>query len=95
MPSYAKYLQLPFPDKLLPSGGSHATSPFNLALAGLGTMSPRIGTRFTPGGPPQAGASAMLSTPVVSSAGADCPTCNLRPIAFDPNLPHLGTFDVE
>jgi hypothetical protein len=96
MPSYAKNLMLPFPDKLLPSGGAHATSPFNLALAGIGTMSPSIGTRWTPGRPPQERAAALLTHPVSTHApGADCPTCNLTPIPYDPNLPSLGFIDVE
>lgn len=88
MQSYYKNLLFPFPDRLSPTGGSYARNQFDMRLAGIGTMSPTIGTRFVPGGkPPQEGQHPLLTHPLDVSAGADCPTCNLVEIPYNPNLP--------
>ena len=83
----------PFSDLLSPqrsfSYKDQQVRIMDMRLAGIGTMSPTIGTRFAPGLPPQQTASPMLTHPVSHSHGADCPTCDLVEIPYDPNLPHL------
>jgi hypothetical protein len=78
MPYNSPHVLLPFPAGIVP-GSPH------LALAGVGIASPTL----IPGGPPQSGNQALLSTPLSSSPGADCPTCNLVEIPYDPTLPVL------
>jgi hypothetical protein len=89
MNSYYSNVLFPFPAKLGPTGGAGAQGIFDMRLAGLGTMSPTIGTRFTPARPPQESGGIYLTHPVGHAHGADCPTCDLQEIPYDPNLPHL------
>jgi len=56
----------------------------DFARAGLGTS-----LNLAPSGPPQGGAQPYLSYPVAVAAGADCPTCNLVEIPYNPSLPVL------
>lgn len=86
---YYENVLFPFPAKLSPTGGAQATNIVDMRLAGVGTMSPAIGTRFTPGRPPQEGASPILTHPLGHSHGVDCPTCDLVEIPYDPSLPKL------
>jgi hypothetical protein len=79
------HVLFPFPASIAPRG----TQIFDMRLAGIGTKSPAIGTNFSPGKPPQSGANALLTHPVGVSHGADCPTCNLVEIPYNPNLPRI------
>ena len=66
------------------------TNIIDMALAGIGVQSPRIGTRFHAAPPPQQGQDALLTHPTAGQhPGADCPTCNLIAIPYNPNLPVL------
>lgn len=85
----SRHTLAPFPSKLLPSGGSYARGIFDMVLAGVGTQSPTPGIKFTPGMPPQSNANALLTHPVATGAGTDCPTCNLVEIPYNPTLPVL------
>jgi hypothetical protein len=66
-----------------------ASATFNFALSGIGTRSPTIGTSFATGLPPQSGVASILTHDLSHVHGADCPTCNLQEIPFNPNLPHI------
>jgi hypothetical protein len=40
--------------------------------------------------PPQQGAAPYLTHPVSAAHGADCPTCDLVEIPYNPNLPSIN-----
>jgi hypothetical protein len=79
--SYYTNRLLPFPAGITPKG----TQIVDFRLAGLG-----LPLALVPAGPPQAGNAALLTHSVGASAGADCPTCNLVEIPYNPNLPVLN-----
>lgn len=67
-----------------PTGGANAEGIFNMKVAGLGTP-----LTLRPAVPPQQGGGVYLTHPLAAAAGADCPTCNLVEIPYNPDLPVL------
>jgi hypothetical protein len=74
------HVLLPVPSGLFPK----SSSIVSLALAGVGRP-----LAAPHSGPPQAGNVPLVTHPLGVSAGADCPTCNLVEIPYNPNLPAL------
>jgi hypothetical protein len=78
MPYGSPHVLLPFPAGIVPGS-------LQLLLKGIGSYAPTL----TPGLPPQSGSAPLLTHPVGVSGGADCPTCNLVEIPYNPTLPVL------
>jgi len=79
----SKHILFPFPNHISPYG----TQIMDMRLAGIspGTSKPLVRAQ-----PPQSGQHPMLSHDLMQSPGADCPSCNLTEIPYNPNLPVLS-----
>lgn len=64
-------------------------SPYGDAIADFVNAGQGLELQFTRSGPPQAGAVPFVTHPVGAQHGADCPTCDLVEIPYNPNLPVL------
>jgi len=85
-----------FPLKLFPTGGSYATAPFNLRLAGLGmplsfaAVGAAAGSSAAPGGPPQDRDRPFLSYEAPVST-APAPQPQPSPMVTHQMLPQTAT----